>query len=161
MYFYHVNKTNPTVKTLWHAFIGQHPAHAVSPLPPHFYFCDNEADANTCADLVVKKIKKATAPLLWWYDHYKQSLPKIGDLFIVTDWQGTARAIIELTKLEVVPFNKVTAAFAFAEGEGNKSLAYWRKVHKAYYTREMKAVGTAFDENMLVSCEYFKTVFVA
>lgn len=161
MYFYHVNKTNPTVKALWHAFIAQHPAHADTPMPPHFYFCDNEADANTCADLVVKKIKQATAPSMWWYDHNKQSLPKIGDLFIVTDWQGTAKAIIELTKLEVVPFNKVTAAFAFAEGEGDKSLAYWRKLHKAYYAREMKAVDAAFDKNILVSCEYFKTVFVA
>lgn len=98
---------------------------------------------------------------MWWYDHNKQSLPKIGDLFIVTDWQGTAKAIIGLTKLEVVPFNKVTTAFAFAEGEGDKSLAYWRKVHKAYYGREMKAVDAAFDKNILVSCEYFKTVFVA
>lgn len=108
-----------------------------------------------------KKIKQATAPSLWWYDRNKQSLPKIGDLFDVTDWNGTAKAIIELTKLEVVPFNKVSAAFAFAEGEGegDKSLAYWRRVHKAYYAREMEAVGAAFVENMLISCEYFKTVF--
>ncbi|MDA9201970.1 hypothetical protein N9O58_03590 [Flavobacteriaceae bacterium] len=53
-----MNKTNPTVKALWHAFIAQHPAHADTPMPPHFYFCDNEADANTCADLVVKKSNK-------------------------------------------------------------------------------------------------------
>ena len=156
-----MDEQNKTVATLWNAFVAQQPSYAHLPLPPHFYFCDNEADANTCADLVVKKIKQATAPSMWWYDRNKQSLPKIGDLFDVTDWNGTAKAIIELKKLEVVPFNKVSAAFAFAEGEGegDKSLAYWRRVHKAYYAREMEAVGAAFVENMLISCEYFKTVF--
>ena len=147
------------MKALWNAFIAQHPAHKNSPIPPYFYFCDNEADANTCANLVVKKIKQATAPSMWWYRHNKQSLPKIGDLFIVTDWHGEAKAIIEITALEQVRFKDVGEAFAYAEGEGDKSLAYWKRVHKTYYTQEMESAGARFAENMLVSCEYFKTVF--
>ncbi len=159
MYFYMMDEQNKTVVTLWNAFVAQHPSYAHLPLPPHFYFCDNEADANTCAELVVKGIKQATAPSLWWYEQHKEPLPAVGDLFVVTDWNGTAKAIIEITKLEQLAFNKITAAFALAEGEGDKSLAYWQRVHKAYYTREMEPTGACFDENMLISCEYFKTVF--
>lgn len=159
MYFYMMDEQNKTVVTLWNAFVSQHPSYAHLPLPPHFYFCDNEADANTCAELVVKGIKQATAPSLWWYEQHKEPLPTVGDLFVVTDWNGTAKAIIEITKLEQLAFNKITAAFALAEGEGDKSLAYWQRVHKAYYTREMEPTGACFDENMLISCEYFKTVF--
>ncbi len=65
-------------------------------------------------------------------------MPKVGDLFLVTDWQGAAKAIIEITKMEQVRFTDVTEAFAQAEGEGDKSLAFWRKVHQDYYSREMK-----------------------
>ena len=53
-----MDEQNKTVATLWNAFVAQQPSYAHLPLPPHFYFCDNEADANTRADLVVKKSNK-------------------------------------------------------------------------------------------------------
>jgi uncharacterized protein YhfF len=86
-------------------------------------------------------------------------MPKVGTLFIVTDWHGEAKAIIEVTKLEQIRFKDVGEAFAYAEGEGDRSLAYWRKVHQAYYTREMEKVGAHFNENMLILCAYFKLIF--
>ena len=53
-----------------------------------------------CAKLVVQNIKQATAPFVWWYEHHNESMPQVGDLFIVTDWYGTAKAVIEITKIE-------------------------------------------------------------
>lgn len=150
---------NPSVAKLWANFVQQYPKYKNTPIPNHFYFCDNEQDANTCADLVVKKIKQATATSLWWYEYHGEPRPNIGDLYIVTDWEGSAKAIIELIAITHVPFNEVGADFAEAEGEGDKSLGYWRKVHKAYYQREMEAVGARFKENMMISCERFRTVF--
>jgi len=151
---------NPSVAELWATFVKEHPNFEHTPQPDHFYFCDNAHDANVCAELVVKKIKQATAPSVWWYAHHNEPMPNVGDLFIVTDWDGVAKAVIELTNIQQVSYSKVDAAFAHAEGEGDKSLAYWRKVHKAYYRREMEAAGASFNENMLVSCERFRTVFV-
>jgi uncharacterized protein YhfF len=109
--------------------------------------------------LVAKNIKQATAPSVWWYEYHNEPMPKVGTLFIVTDWHGDAKAIIEVTKLEQIRFKDVGEAFAYAEGEGDRSLAYWRKVHRAYYTREMKKAGTHFNENMLILCAYFKLIF--
>ena len=81
------------------------------------------------------------------------------DKFIVTDWVGNPRAIIETIKVQQVPFNKITSEFAEIEGEGDKSLGYWRKVHEAYYKREMATYIEKFDKNMIIVCEYFKKIF--
>ncbi len=98
-----------------------------------FYFCDNEYDANDCANLVIKKIKQATAASLWWYEKNNEKLPEIGDIYIITDWIGKAKA-----KIERVPYHEITPEFAKIEGEGDKSLEYWKDVHWNYYSREMK-----------------------
>ncbi|TCI84865.1 ASCH domain-containing protein [Tenacibaculum sp. M341] len=148
-----------SVTILWKNFLEKYPDNTTQKLPESFYFCDNEKDANECAELVVKGIKQATATSIWWFEKNNEALPKIGDQYIVTDWNGNAKAIIETTKIELVPYNKITPEFAATEGEGDKSLTYWKKVHKAYYSREMEPYGEQFDENMMIVCEYFKKIF--
>lgn len=127
-------------------------------IPEHYYFCDNEIDANACANLVVRKIKQATAPSLWWYEKTKTPQTVAGDLAIVTDWVGNPKALIEFVKTERVSFDKINAAFARAEGEGDMTLAYWKKVHKEYYIKQMKESKVAFHPKMIIVCEYFKTL---
>lgn len=155
-----IEENYTSVETLWNDFLTQHPDNLIKETPASFYFCDNKKDADECADLVVKGIKQATATSLWWYQKNNEQLPEVGDQYVVTDWNGNAKTIIETTKIEQVPYNKITAAFAQAEGEGDKSLAYWKEVHQAYYTREMKPYGEQFNENMIIVCEHFKTVFI-
>ncbi|MFL4973017.1 MAG: ASCH domain-containing protein, partial [Microvirga sp.] len=47
------------------------------------------------------------------------------------------------------------AAFAFDEGEGDRTLAYWRAAHECYFTR----LGQ-FAPDMLLCCERFRVVEV-
>ena len=96
---------------------------------------------------------------MWWFKKNNVSLPRVGDKYIVTDWVGNPRAIIETIKVKQVPFNKITSEFAEIEGEGDKTLDYWRKVHEAYYKREMATHIEKFDKNMIIVCEYFKKIF--
>jgi uncharacterized protein YhfF len=147
-----------SVKVLWNSFLEKNPNNINKEIPISFYFCDNKKDADECAELVVKGIKRATATSLWWFEKNNEILPKIGAQHIVTDWSGNAKAVIETTKIEQVPYNKITSVFAEIEGEGDKSLDYWKRVHKDYYTREMKPFNEQFDENMIIVCEQFKTV---
>ena len=149
-----------SVKNLWKSFIAKNPNNKNKKMPIFIYFCDNKKDADECAELVVKGIKQATATSLWWFEKNKEPLPNIGEQYIVTDWNGNAKAIIETTKIEQVPYNKITAEFAKIEGEGDKSLKYWKEVHKAYYNREMKPFNEVFDENMVIICEHFKTIYL-
>ncbi|MCB9033217.1 MAG: ASCH domain-containing protein [Chitinophagales bacterium] len=144
---------------MWNDFLKQNPSNKTKDLPTAFYFCDNEKSANECAELVVKGIKQATVGALFSYEINNEALPKVGEQFIVTDWNGNAKAIIETTNVTLTPYNKITATFAALEGEGDKSLAYWKRVHKAFFTREMQSYDLPFDENMILVCETFKTIY--
>ncbi len=148
-----------SVSILWKDFIKENPNNKIKETPASFYFCDNEKDANECAELVVKGIKQATATSLWWFKKNNESLPKIGNQYIVTDWNGNAKAIIETIELAPLPYNRITPEFAKTEGEGDKTLEYWKRVHKSYYIREMEPYGEKFEENMIIICEYFKLVY--
>jgi uncharacterized protein YhfF len=152
-----VDLPNSSVLNLWNRFTRQHRQYKNSSIPNHFYFCDNEHDANTCAELVVQNIKQATAPSIWWYEYHNEPMPKAWH-FIYRNRIGMVRQkpLLKVTELEQIRFKDVGEAFAYTEGEGDRSLAYWRKVHRAYYTREMEKAGARFNENMLISCEYFK-----
>ena len=57
------------------------------------------------------------------------------------------------------PFQEVSAEQAYREGEGDRSLAYWREVHKAFFSRELEAVGMEVREDMGVVCEEFEVGF--
>lgn len=124
-----------------------------------FHFDDNEGDANALVELVLQGRKRATASLLWGYEVSHKALPKVGDLSIVTDWQGQPRCIIESTEVEVVPYAEVSAAFAAIEGEGDGSLRYWFEEHWRYFSRECQRLGKPPSLQMPVVCEQFKVIY--
>ena len=152
---------HPSVETMWRAFrAGRSDAPALPARPGSvWHFCDNEVDANECARLVLEGVKRATSPSLWSFRSRAEPLPEVGDLHVVTDWAGEARCVIQTTEVEVVPFDRVTAEHAAAEGEGDRSLEWWRRVHWEYYQREL--AGTEFRPrgDMPVVCERFSLVF--
>lgn len=123
-----------------------------------WYFCDNEQDANELAELVYDGIKRATASLYMLYNN-EDELPKVGDLSVIINWDGVAKCIIKTINIDIVPFKDVTEEFAATEGEGDKSLAYWKRAHWSYFSREMKELGKEPNEDMLVICEKFEVVY--
>ena len=48
---------------------------------------------------------------------------------------------------------------AFKEGEGDRSLEYWREVHKKFFRECLEEYGLEFSENMKVVCEEFEVVY--
>lgn len=123
-----------------------------------WHFCDNRRDANELVELVLQGVKRATASLYACYEYEQEEVPKEGDYSIITDWDGIARCIIETIRIQLVPFGQVTPEFAATEGEGDKSLEYWRRVHLECFTRDMAIMGGEPSEDMLVVCEEFKVV---
>ncbi len=124
-----------------------------------WYFCDNEESANDLAKLVKQGIKRATTSLYCFYEEEDEALPKAGNLSVITDWQGIAQCIIEIKRVTVLPFNEVTEEFAETEGEGDKSLKYWKEAHIHFFNRDLKGQGKEFKEDMLVVCEEFQVVY--
>lgn len=122
-------------------------------------FCNNEKETNELAGLVNRGIKRATASALWTCEKLKIKIPKIGDIFVVKDWSGNAVCIVKTIRVTVVPFNQITEEHAAIEGEGDRTLAYWRRVHLKFYKDEFKDLGLTFDESMPIIFEEFEKVF--
>lgn len=123
-------------------------------------FCDNKEDANELGDLVKAGIKTATCSLIWAYEIEKEELPRVGDLSIITNWEGEPLCIIETIEAQVKAFNEVDDRFAYDEGEGDRSLAYWRAVHWEAFSRECSDIGCKPAETMPLLCERFRVIFI-
>ncbi len=151
--------SHDSVKRLWHSFTMVHSEYQSLPMPQSWYFCDNEKDANECAQLVIQEKKRATCTSLWWFKKHNEPLPETGDINIVTNWKGQAKAIIRTTQTELIPYCEITASHAQLEGEGDQSLDYWRKVHWAYYNREMNPFEERATEDMVLVFESFELLW--
>lgn len=113
-----------------------------------FAFGDNPALADELLDLVMKGIKTATCST---EDEPNTSSP--GEQWIVRDGRGEPRCVIETTEVTYRKFGEVDATFAHEEGEGDRSLSYWRNAHRRYFGR----LGR-FSEDMTLMCERFRLV---
>ena len=111
------------------------------------------------ADLVFKGEKTATASAYDLYALEGELLPQEGTFDIILDSQNQAVCIVEITRVSVQPFNQVSAQHAFNEGEGDKSLAYWRQVHEDCFAEWMREAGLTFTHESKVVLEEFRKVY--
>lgn len=115
-----------------------------------FAFGDSPALADELLELVIKGIKTATCSTK---DEPNTSAP--GERWVVLDGCAEPRCVIESTEVTYRRFDEVEADFAFNEGEGDRSLAYWRCAHRTYFGR----LGR-FSEDMMLMCERFRLIEV-
>jgi uncharacterized protein YhfF len=143
----------------WQAFADTLPDDPTPRFLEAFHFDDNQPSADALAALVLTGTKRATAALLWAYEDAGAPLPVAGQLSIVTDFAGQAVCVIETQRIDIVAFEDVTAEFAATEGEGDGSLAFWRRAHEAFFGRECQRIGRSADPRMPVVCERFEVVY--
>ena len=115
-----------------------------------FVFGDSPKLADELLELVLEGVKTATCST---EDEPNTSTP--GERWIVRDGRGTPRCVIETLEVTYRRYSEVDAAFAHEEGEGDRSLAFWRDAHRRYFGRQGK-----FSEEMMLMCERFRLVEV-
>lgn len=125
--------------------------------PPAWSFGATASQADRLLALVLEGTKTATASALWDYEAQEQDVPEPGGLSIVLDGAGRPRALIVTTGVRVVPFREVDAEHAAAEGEGDRSLRYWRESHRRFFT-EHAAHDAGFSDDMPVVLERFEVL---
>lgn len=113
------------------------------------------------AALVLAGVKTATAS---GYDLYflpgeAEPLPSVGEYSVVLDSRDAAVCVIRTERIRILPFDEVDAEQAWKEGEGDRSLAYWRQVHDAFFTEDFAACGVTFSHDSRIVCEEFQVVF--
>lgn len=116
-------------------------------------------DADKLALLTKQGIKTATSSAYLWYESEKEPLPKVGEYSVILDARGNAVCVTRTTKVSLSRFCDVSAEHAFKEGEGDRTLAYWRAVHERFFKAELQAEGLLFDETLLLVLEEFEVVY--
>ena len=111
------------------------------------------------ADLVLQGIKTATCSAYDLYQINNEPLPQAGDYSVILNSSEEAVCIIKTIKVYVTEFKNVSEEHAFKEGEGDRSLEYWRQVHESFLTNELASVHKEFDESTKVVCEEFEVVY--
>jgi uncharacterized protein YhfF len=99
--------------------------------------------------------KRATTGRLDDFDAEVEPVPVPGDHSVILDGDGTPLCIIRTTSVDIRPFGEVDEAFAWDEGEGDRSLEDWRRGHIWYFD----SVGTPLDEATPLVLERFAKVW--
>ena len=113
-----------------------------------FSFGDNPALAEELAGLVLMGVKTATC---WPVSEEQQTY--VGKKMVMLDGSGRPAAVLETVELNMRRFDEVDDGFAFDEGEGDRSLEYWRTAHRRYFARR-----GVFSPDMELWCERFRVV---
>lgn len=115
------------------------------------------------ADELLKEVlegeKRGTSGLKRAYELEEEELPKAGDYSILLDGKEEAAAIIQAKLIDILPYKAVTDLHGYLEGEGDRNLAYWRKVHRPFFEEELQEANEEFTEDHLVVYEYFEVVY--
>ena len=126
-------------------FPGQH----------HRYFLpmkigSTREDADEGASLILAGIKTATSTTHW---HFPAGCtPFVGALSVVLDGSDTPRGVVETERGENLAFSAVDATFAFAYGEGARTLEWWRSEMGDWYRADAARHGEAFDADTIIIC---------
>lgn len=145
------------IKNFWREFCD---VSGTNPETPYdfWYFGNTSEMARRLGELVLKGDKRATTTLLESAQKFDDA-PSVGDHSIVTDFEENPMCIIQTTEISTLPFDKVDAEYAFVEGEGDKSLYYWREGHRRFFTNDAAENGLEFNEKSLVICQKFRLLY--
>jgi uncharacterized protein YhfF len=129
------------------------------PLVTAYAFGDSAELADELGALVLRGPKRATAGLLLEFDALKEPLPGVGDRCAVLGGDGRPLAIVCTTDVRVGPLSSVDSRFAWDEGEGDRTRAWWLAAHTRYFTRQCAAMGWTFDDDIAVVFERFELLW--
>ena len=123
-------------------------------------FGDSAELADELLALVLHGPKRATAGSAAALEHEGEPLPVVGGLWIVADASGRPRAVLRTTEVRTGPLPSVDDAFAWDEGEGDRSRSMWLADHEAFFRRQLPDLGIEFDPDMETVFERFEVVYV-
>jgi uncharacterized protein YhfF len=115
--------------------------------------------ADELGALIVAGTKTATCSSVWEWQAESEPWPEVGHLTIVLDGRGQPLCIIETVEVAIKPYHQVDASLAYDEGEGDRSLEFWRAAHRRFFSRTLPKIGREFAEDMPLVCERFRVIY--
>ncbi|MCZ2856952.1 ASCH domain-containing protein [Blastococcus sp. VKM Ac-2987] len=145
---------------MWRTYAAAHPD-AVGPgeKPAVERFGDTAALADELLGLVLHGPKRATAGLVLDFRDAAEPLPAIGGHWVACDGAGRPRCVLRSVELRIGPLASVDDAFAWDEGEGDRTRASWLEAHERYFRRTLTARGRTWSDDLEVVFERFRVVW--
>ena len=145
------------IREFWQMYVDEldenHP-HKTLPVPEIWSFGDDSRMADELGELMRLGIKTATCCRYLGDNLIDESGPSI-----VVNGRGNPLCVVETTEITIRRFIDVDDAFAWEEGEGDRSLTHWRSAHWRFFAREGAREGYEVAENMLLQCERYKILY--
>ena len=145
------------LKAFWQSYLATLPephAHRLHSLPEAWSFGDSAAMADKLGKLVMEGIKTATCSR-----YLGENVLADGGLSIILDGNEQPLCLVETFEITVRAYKDVDADFAYQEGEGDRTLEYWREEHWNYFSRAAEDAGYEVSEDMLLSCDRFRVLY--
>ncbi len=156
-----MDKHNERIASYWQAFQDSLPTD--SPYRGRDFTAEGWGDSPEMADelgaLIAQGIKTGTCSAVWEWQAEGQDWPTPGTLTVVLDGNDEPLCIVETVEVTLCNFDQVAPDFAYAEGEGDRSLAYWQQAHQSFFSRSLQKIGREFREDMPLVCERFTRIF--
>lgn len=83
-------------------------------------------------------------------------MPKRGDYWIILDSRRRPRCLVRTVRVERNRFGAVPDSVALAEGEGDMSVAHWKRVHRRAYGPYLSKWGIHDLDSAMVLTEHFE-----
>ena len=117
---------------------------------------DSPASADEGAARILDGTKTATSSP--FSDYADGRIPFVGALSVLLDGRQRPLAVVETTAVQRVRYRDVTEAMAAAYGEGERTLAWWRRAIGGWYHAKAAREGWRFDEDDEICWEWIAVV---
>ena len=143
---------------MWAEYVAAHPEHRAES-PTSERFGDSAELADELLGLVMHGPKRATAGAVADFQHAGEDLPRIGGHWIVHDVAGAPRVVLRSVELRLGPLDSVDEAFAWDEGEDDRTRESWLDGHTRFFRRSLGRIGVEFHDRIEVVFERFRVVW--
>lgn len=116
-------------------------------------------EADKLAHLVLTGTKTATTSALDLYEP-DEPLPIKNAYDVILDGNDDPVCIIQNDDVKICNYLDVSEKHAYQEGEGDRTLNYWKKVHQDFFVKEYQEMGQQFEsEAAKMVLETFHVVY--
>jgi uncharacterized protein YhfF len=122
-------------------------------------FGDGPEMATDLAELTVAGIKRATAGLVRQFGPGGEPPAVVGGYVVLLDGADRPRAVWRTTEVRIGPLNSVDERFAWDEGEGERTRAWWLSAHRRFFERRAAAQGFRMHDEIETMFERFEIVW--
>lgn len=149
---------NKETADYWAQFLKDTGREPETPCYSVFHFELTKELAESLLELVLEGKKRATASSRNSFEIDGERFPEIGDLSVITDFEGNPRCVIETTGVTFIPYNEMTYEICSREGEDD-NLESWQRGHEKFFRNEGKLMGYTFSDDLTVVFEDFSVCY--